>query len=73
MNREIKQIAEAGRSYDRACPLCGTLNRNLYLQETNGLYECENCGHIIHTTYPGFGRNISSVKLQDIRRPRYDR
>ena len=73
MNRKIKQIAEAERSYDRVCPLCGTLNRNLYLQETNGLYECEKCGHVIHTTYPGFGRNISSVKFQDIRRPRYDR
>ena len=59
--------------YDRVCPLCGTINRSLYLQETKGLYECEKCGHVIHTTYPGFRRNISSVKLHDTRRPRYDR
>ena len=59
--------------FDRACPLCGTMNRNLYLRETKGLYECEKCGCVIQTTYPGFRRNISSVKLHDIRSSRYDR
>lgn len=28
------------------CPLCGTINRNLYLEETDGWMECERCGSI---------------------------
>ena len=26
------------------CPNCGTINRNLYLDETEGRFECDNCG-----------------------------
>lgn len=59
--------------YDRECPLCGAINRSLYLQETKGLYECEKCGCVIQTTYPGFRRSTSSVKLHDKRSVRYDR
>ena len=47
---------------------CGTVNRGLYLYETNGLYECEKCGNVIRTTYPGFNEDTSSVKFQDKRR-----
>ena len=28
------------------CPCCGRLNRNLYLEETEGFFECEACGQI---------------------------
>ena len=28
------------------CPICGTLNQSLFLEETEGTYECELCGHI---------------------------
>lgn len=34
------------RQTDVTCPVCGTVNRNLYLWETNGWYECEYCGTI---------------------------
>ena len=27
------------------CPICGTLNKSLFLEETEGTYECERCGH----------------------------
>lgn len=30
--------------YDVKCPICGTLNRDLYLEETDGWMECEHCG-----------------------------
>ena len=56
------------KDFDRVCPLCGTTNRRLYLHETKGLYECEGCGTVIHTTYPGFGHETASVKLHDKRR-----
>lgn len=59
--------------FDRVCPLCGTKNRKLYLRETKGLYECEKCGCVIQSTYSGFRRNTSSVKLHDTGRIRYDR
>ena len=32
------------KSYDIKCPVCGTVNHSLFLQETDGWLECENCG-----------------------------
>ena len=37
-------------TYDVRCPICGELNHNLYLDETDGWMECEHCpqsGHIL--------------------------
>ena len=31
-------------TYDVACPVCGRINRSLYLEETEGWMECECCG-----------------------------
>ena len=31
-------------TYDVACPICGRVNRRLYLEETEGWMECEYCG-----------------------------
>ncbi|MCD8099389.1 MAG: translation initiation factor 2 [Oscillospiraceae bacterium] len=33
--------------YDIKCPLCGTVNKNLYLDETNGWMECEHCCQVV--------------------------
>jgi len=30
---------------DVRCPVCGTMNRSLFLEETEGNYECEGCGY----------------------------
>lgn len=32
------------KAYDIKCPVCGTVNHSLFLQETDGWLECENCG-----------------------------
>ena len=32
-------------TYDVACPVCGRINRSLYLEETEGWMECEGCGN----------------------------
>ena len=32
-------------TYDLACPVCGRINRSLYLEETEGWMECEYCGN----------------------------
>ncbi len=30
-------------TYDVKCPICGTVNRRLYLEETQGWMECKHC------------------------------
>ena len=32
------------KTYDVKCPVCGRINRGLYLEETEGWMECEKCG-----------------------------
>ena len=32
-------------TYDVTCPICGRINRSLYLEETGGWMECECCGN----------------------------
>ena len=36
--------------YDAECPVCGMLNRRLYLEETGGWMECEHCGTMTRCT-----------------------
>ena len=31
------------KQFDVICPICGRLNKGLYLEETNRWMECENC------------------------------
>lgn len=30
-------------TYDVCCPVCGTINHDLYLEETDGWMECDHC------------------------------
>jgi len=32
--------------YHAQCPCCGQWNYNLFLEETEGLFECEVCGQV---------------------------
>ena len=32
---------------DEKCPICGTLNKSLDLEETDGWMECEHCGNTV--------------------------
>jgi transcription elongation factor Elf1 len=34
-------------SADAKCPICGTLNKSVDLEETDGWMECENCGNAV--------------------------
>lgn len=34
--------------YDAECPVCGRINRGLYLEETKGWMECEACGNEVN-------------------------
>ena len=35
------------KRYDAKCPVCGTVNHGVYLEETNGWMECERCGSLV--------------------------
>lgn len=35
--------------YDEKCPICGTINRNLDLEESAGWFECEKCKNLVNT------------------------
>ena len=32
---------------DVECPICGAVNKSLYLDETDGWMECESCGSVV--------------------------
>ena len=34
---------------NKKCPYCGAENKNLNLSESEGLYECCNCGKVVDT------------------------
>ena len=33
--------------YNAVCPVCRMLNRNLFLEETGGIMECDFCGNLV--------------------------
>lgn len=35
------------KQYDVKCPICGTINHKLYLDETDGWMECEHCQQVV--------------------------
>ena len=37
------------RLFSMECPCCGHLNKDLYLEDTKGLFECEACGQVTQT------------------------
>ena len=40
------------KQYDITCPICGTLNKGLYLEETDGWMICEHCqSEVMDTNY----------------------
>ena len=43
--------------YQAICPCCGHVNKHLYLEETEGFFECEACGQVANAN----GRQIRTV------------
>ena len=40
------------KTYDVTCPFCGHKNEDLYLEETEGWMECEECGSVSVVSIP---------------------
>lgn len=55
------------KTYSEVCPICGTLNENLYLQETEGNYECQCCKSNVKSLT--FGMQYESLPLFDLAKP----
>lgn len=36
------------KTYTAICPKCGAVNENLYLEETDGSFECSRCLSVCH-------------------------
>ena len=52
------------KTIDVKCPVCGMVNHNLYLEETEGWMECECCGTVKKdTSYKQ--RRLAKLQMQD--------
>ena len=54
------------KGIDVQCPECGTINKSLFLEETEGTYECEQCGY--SGKIEGYGRKIFVIRAGDIKK-----
>lgn len=52
------------KTYDVECPVCGHLNHNLYLDETDGWMECEKCNATTKSLKP---ENTIRIPLKSIK------
>ena len=53
------------KAYDIKCPICGTVNKQLYLEETNGWMECEHCKHTIQTQKRSRPLSCRAARMND--------
>ena len=42
-----QEVIETMKQFTAQCPMCGTWNRQLYLEETGGWMECVRCGRVV--------------------------
>lgn len=52
-------------SVDVKCPICGTLNKSLDLDETDGWMECEKCGNAVQILKYVKTRRIPTYRMED--------
>ena len=54
------------KTFEQACPVCGHLNRDLYLEDTGGWMECEKCSMITMDSKFLKGKKIPVYLLNDM-------
>ena len=52
---------------DVECPVCGTINKSLDLEETDGWMECENCGSAVQILKYAKTTGIPCYQMDDCR------
>ena len=50
---------------DVKCPICGTLNKSLDLEETDGWMECQECGSAVQVMKYVKTRRIPLYQMKD--------
>ena len=50
------------RTYDVKCPICGKINRGLFLEETEGWMECDQCGNATRIRLAGENHGLHRQK-----------
>ena len=45
---QLQKKEQQMRTYDAECPVCGTRNSGLFLEETEGWMECRACRSIVN-------------------------
>ena len=61
------------KQYDVMCPVCGKVNKGLYLEETDGWMICEHCGAESRSVEFD-SRQIVTLPLYDIHNlPRFNK
>ena len=50
---------------DEQCPICGTLNKSLDMEETDGWMECENCGNTVQILKYVKTRRVPRYRMND--------
>ena len=54
---------------DVKCPFCGTVNRSLDLEETDGWMECGHCGNAVQMMKHAGTRRVPLYEMKDTREP----
>ena len=54
------------RAYDATCPHCGHRNIDMYLEETEGWMDCENCGKLHEFTQFRRGKRLPVYRMDAI-------
>ena len=52
-------------TYDVKCPFCGMINRNLYLEETDGWMECDQCKSVVRRNTFNQSMLISIIHMEN--------
>ena len=50
---------------DVKCPICGTINKELDLDETDGWMECESCQNVVQVLKYAKTRHIPVYQMKD--------
>ncbi len=54
--------------YSEVCPICGTLNEHLYLEETEGFFECQRCESYVKSVV--YDTQYKKIPLFDLAKPK---
>ena len=56
------------KTYDVVCPICGSINQNLDLEETEGWMECEECKNTSLTRVSDNSTRIPVLTIKQLER-----